>query len=227
MQNKKIAVLIPTYNPCRKLVDLVDEMKKSGLQTIIIINDGSGEESNKIFSQLSQVTLLSHSENKGKGAALKTGMAFVLSNLQHCDFILCCDDDGQHTPSDIAKVAEAHTSANQIVLGSRAFDKKVPFKSLFGNRIIAFLFWLLFGKKIRDTQTGLRLIPRAFFEDLLKISYNKFEFEFASLIFFLKQRAEIVEVPIETIYFENNRKTKFKSVTDSWLIVRTLFSHFF
>lgn len=227
MQNNKIAVIIPSYNPSAKLVRLVDELKQSGLQTIIIVNDGSEEEAEKVFSQLTQVTLLSHSQNRGKGAALKTGMAFVQTNLHTCDFVLCCDDDGQHTPKDIAKVAAAGMARTQITLGSRAFDKKVPLKSLCGNKIIAFLFRVLFGKKIRDTQTGLRLIPSDAIGELLTISYNRFEFEFASLIHFLKSRFEIVEVPIETIYFENNRSTKFKSVSDSWLIIRTLFSHFF
>jgi len=227
MQNNKIAVIIPSYNPSIKLVRLVDEIKKSGLQTIIIINDGSAKEADEIFSQLKQVTTLSHSQNKGKGAALKTGMVFVQSNLPDCDYVLCCDDDGQHTPEDIAKIAVVGTTRTQIILGSRSFDREVPLKSLCGNKIIAFLFWILFGKKIRDTQTGLRLIPRDAIGELVKISYNRFEFEFASLIHFLNARFEIVEVPIETIYFENNRRTKFKSVSDSWLIIRTLFSHFF
>ena len=81
-----------------------------------------------------------HSENKGKGEALKTGFKYILTNCIN-ESVVCADSDGQHTTADIINIVEEiDESSNEMVLGERKFEGKVPLKSRIGNSITAFLF---------------------------------------------------------------------------------------
>lgn len=230
MQNplSQIVLLIPSYNPTAKLTVLVDELKQLGFTTIVIVNDGSHEDCKKFFPSLKNVDLIHSNVNQGKGAALKIGFQHILNHHNDKHYVICCDDDGQHSPIDIFNIVQIALQEKKecIFLGSRAFDKDVPLKSYMGNWAIGLLFHKFFKRKLRDTQTGLRCIPLSALPHLINIPYNRFQFEFASLICFIKKDCLIREVPIQTIYFENNKRTKFKSVKDSWQIVKVLFSHF-
>lgn len=109
------------------------------------------------------VRLIRHAANRGKGAALKTAFAEILRTFPDAAGVVTADADGQHLPEDIRRVAAASAAhADRVTLGVRSFGgRSVPFRSRLGNLWTCGEFFLLTGIWIRDTQTGLRGIPRA------------------------------------------------------------------
>ena len=148
----KVLVLIPGFNPDQKLVKLATELSFSFVDKIIIVNDGSSEESNLIFEELkrvSKVILLDHDVNKGKGAALKTGFEYIYSNFDSNTSVVTADADGQHSFQSIINVADSTIkNQNSLVLGVRSFSKDIPFRSRFGNILTQKIFKTLFGISI-------------------------------------------------------------------------------
>ena len=229
-----IAVLIPSLDPDEQLVSYVIGLKQAGIQKVIVVDDGSHEDTQKYFKILEKtegVTVLRHAVNQGKGRALKTGFHYVLNTYRKEELggVVTADADGQHSVEDTLKAArclQAHRES--LVLGTRNFkEENVPFKSRYGNQITTAVFSLLYGKKITDTQTGLRGIPYSFLPECLKMEGERFEFEIVMLIEAVRRKREIIEVPIQTIYINSNRATHFRAVVDSAKIYGIIFRLFF
>jgi glycosyltransferase involved in cell wall biosynthesis len=215
----KSVVIIPALNPDEKLVTLVEKLRGDDFD-IVVVDDGSSSECRNIFITLRlryQCDVLVHPENRGKGAALKTGIRYAWVGYPDSCGYVTADADGQHSSEDIRKVAAALEEGHYgLVMGTRDFRaKNVPFKSRWGNRITAAVFRLSTGKKCPDTQTGLRGIPREQSEMCLAIPGDRFEYEMNMLMEFVKKGIPLVQVPISTIYLENNKATHFNSVGDS------------
>lgn len=228
MQN--IVVLIPAYNPNQKLINLVSKLKNN-FSKIIIINDGSNRKSKKVFQELTnypECTILEYSENRGKGYALKYGINYYLENLKdNYQGIVTADCDYQHKPDDIINIA-LKLSGNQdsIILGVRNFHlKNIPFPNRFGNLLTSFIFKFLYGIKIEDTQTGLRGIPNRYLNICLETNGNRFEFEMNMLIKAVKNKINILQVPIETIYYSKG-ESKFNKLKDPIIIYKVLFTEY-
>src|SRR5690625_3676345 len=106
---KRFAVVIPAYGPSKQLPHYVRQLADEGVPNIIVINDGSATEYDPIFNQLFEIPqciLLTHSTNKGKGAALKTGFRHYLKHFNHLAGVVTADADDQHAVSDVLKVGE-------------------------------------------------------------------------------------------------------------------------
>ncbi|MCL2497272.1 MAG: glycosyltransferase family 2 protein [Symbiobacteriaceae bacterium] len=226
------ALVIPSLDPCQRLIDLVDELIGYREKHIVIVNDGSAPEHRHIFDHLRhypQVTILEHEVNLGKGAALKTAFAYCAQNLPHIVGVVTADSDGQHSPQDIRRIAAALMAHPQeLILGVRQFSRdSTPWKSFAGNRSISAAFKLLYGVTIRDTQTGLRGIPRRDLSWMVHIRGERFEYEMNMLIQARRRRLPMRQVPIETIYIDENRASHFKAVRDSAKITMLLIRNFF
>ena len=158
MKYDSIAVLIPAYKPDRRLNKLVDDLREAGFINVVVVDDGGGEPFADIFADLrGKATVLTHPVNRGKGAALKTGLTEIMKTPGVG--VVTADADGQHTPADVAKIADALLeNPNTLIMGSR--DKKaMPPRSKAGNTLTCGVFGLLTGLWISDTQTGLRGLP--------------------------------------------------------------------
>lgn len=224
MQN--ISVVVPSLNPDENLEQVISSLFSCGFSDIIVINDGSGEQYDPLFEKAAKngCTVLRHSENRGKGAALKTAFQFVLQNRQDCRGVVTVDADNQHRAADAAKTAEALLENGGLVLGVRDFDKAdVPERSRLGNKITRRLFRLVGKRYISDTQTGLRGIDIKLLPSLLQLSGDRYEFETAVLLFCCNSKAKITEVPIETVYIEQNSGSHFNPLKDSLSVMRLLF----
>lgn len=223
----KIALLIPIYEPSDKVLPFLSSFSPEDFDYFLAVNDGSGEQYQAIFDALETQTpfkVISYPENHGKGHALKTGMKALIEEHPDLDYIVTADSDGQHSLVDINRVKEeAKNAVDTLFLGSRGFEKdNVPFKSRFGNRFSAAYFRMASGKKIRDTQTGLRAIPSCLFDLALKTPGSRFEFEMNFLLAAVRE-APLTEVPIETIYEDQGEKhvTHFRPFQDSIRIYKT------
>lgn len=216
----KAVLLIPAYQPSADLPGLVRAMlaESAGLlERAVIVNDGSAERCAATFHELRKipgVEVIAHAVNLGKGAALKTGFNWILANDTEVTGIVTADADGQHLPADVARVAREHSQRHEsLILGSRAFQGAVPFRSRFGNTLTRAIFRLFTGLALRDTQTGLRVWPRSQCLDALRLPYNGYEFEFEALV--KAAQSKIHEVPIETVYQEGNKSSHFNPIRDS------------
>ena len=223
-----IPILIPAYKPGESLVSLVHSLVKSGVPTIIVVDDGSGHESRKWFDAigaLPEVHILRHGVNLGKGAALKTGLNHIMVRYSRCHGVVTADADGQHHPEDILRVAQhlRTAKANSLVMGARNFRGAVPLRSQVGNQLTrVFLQWIV-GQKLSDAQTGLRGIPRNLIPHLLRLPASGYDFELDMLLACKHQACSIEEEPIRTIYLDGNRSSHFRPVLDSMRIYFLLF----
>jgi glycosyltransferase involved in cell wall biosynthesis len=212
--------LIPAYNPDLRLVDLVQELQRSGrLAEIIVVDDGSGQRCRAIFARLAampRVTVLHHAGNLGKGAALKTGLNHVCFAMPHGSGAVTADADGQHLSADVLRVAERlGETGDRLVLGSRQFAGTVPLRSRLGNVLTKYAFWGVMGKKLEDTQSGLRGIPQALARQLLLLKDSGYEFELDMLVHCRRTGVPIEACPIATVYLDENRSSHFHPLFDS------------
>ena len=222
MLHGEIPVLIPAYRPGEPLVELVTNLLRLGVKPIIVVNDGSGSEFARLFqtvAALPDVYVVHHAVNLGKGAALKMGMNYALVQFPTCAGIVTADADGQHHPDDIIRVLETlRKNSEALVVGARTFDRTVPWKSRIGNNLTCALMRIIVGQKLSDTQTGLRGIPSPLIPYLLRLPTSGYEFELEMLIACKHQGCHVLEVPIRTIYVDNNRSSHFHPLFDSMRI---------
>lgn len=209
-----VIVLIPAFEPDLRLVALVRALAAAG-DEILVLDDGSGPAYDGVFdvAGAAGATVVRYPINRGKGAALKTGFAWIEEHRPGQD-VVCADCDGQHTPTDIRRVAEA-VRPGIMTLGGRRFTGTVPFRSRLGNAVSRALFRLATGVRVHDTQTGLRAYPAALVPWLRGVEGERFEYEFNLLLRAREAGVAIHEIEIETIYLEANASSHFRPLADS------------
>lgn len=216
----ELPIIIPSYEPDEKLPGLLKELKEAGFQNIVLVDDGSGEAYAHLFKEAEEsfgCRVLHHAINQGKGRALKTAFNYCLQEFSDAVGVITADSDGQHSPECILACADALLAhPDSLILGCRCFEgKDVPARSEFGNKCTRMVMKYLTGITVSDTQTGLRGIPTSFMERLLMVKGERFEFETNMLLETKERKIPIVEVPIRTIYIEENRTSHFNPIRDS------------
>jgi glycosyltransferase involved in cell wall biosynthesis len=217
-----VVVLIPAYRPDGALAAAVETIAAGGIPAIIVVDDGSGPEFSEVFERVSaieKVTVLRHAVNLGKGAALKTGIDFILCTYPSACGIITADADGQHAPEDILKVcARFEQSPDGLVLGVRGTRGRIPLRSRLGNQVTRRVVRVVLGHDLADTQTGLRAIPRTLAARQLKVAASRYEFELEMLIAARHLGIRVVQEPIRTIYEPGNPTSHFRPLRDSMRI---------
>ena len=207
-----------------KLAKLVAELREKTNYAIVIVNDGSDADRMPLFGRLAgAATVLHHEVNRGKGAALKTALRYIQAHSDRAEGVITVDADGQHLVEDIVRVSEdwaAHPNA--LVLGSRQFTGRVPFKSRAGNAITRFVFHISTGVKVFDTQTGLRAFSVGRIPMMLNMRGDRYEYEINVLLYATRHRVPIREVWIETVYIDDNASSHFHPVRDAWRIYKMI-----
>lgn len=230
MSNKpRIAVLIPAYKPDERLITLTQELLESKLD-VMLVDDGGQKAFEHIFEACRALgaKVAVHAVNMGKGRALKTGINACLLEWPDLFGVVTADADGQHTPKDILRLIDAlYEHPDKLVLGSREFTGDVPFKSRWGNRITRTVYTLVSGVHVGDTQTGLRALPRCALEAMAKIDGERYEYEMNVLLKLRDMQLGVFEVPIETIYIDDNAGSHFNPVRDAARIYLVIFKHLF
>jgi glycosyltransferase involved in cell wall biosynthesis len=214
--------LFPSYQPTALFCELLEELRKTDPSPIVVVDDGSGPAYGELFQRaglVSDTVVLKNAVNLGKGAALKHGMNHVLVSHPDCIGVVTADADGQHAVSDILKVAaELRARPAEAVFGSRDFKRDVPLRSKIGNVVSRYIYRFLIGLNLSDTQTGLRGTPRRLMELSLAIRSNRYEFETEQIIAAKTARIQLREVPIQTVYIDDNSGSHFNPLLDSFRI---------
>lgn len=212
----KRIVLIPAYMPDEKMVRTAGDLFENGFE-VVIVNDGSPEKYDSVFEgALKFAEVLSHSENKGKGEALKTGLKYIRKHFKAPYIVVNADADGQHRTQDIIKAADAaEMNRSGLVLGSRRMEGKVPLRSRIGNSLTRLVYRLATQTNVYDTQTGLRAYSDKLVDRLIEIDGSRYEYEMNMLMELSREGCEFVEVWIDTVYINNNSASHFNPVKDS------------
>ena len=211
-------VIVPTYNNAQSLDAFLAELKLY-TSNIIIINDGSTDETAAILSKHSELEHKVHSKNKGKGMALKTGFSYA--ETLDFEYAITIDSDGQHYPDDLdvflTELENKSGKRDLLLVGDRNMGRDgIPGKSSKGNRFSNFWFLVVTGIELHDTQSGYRLYPIKLINSLKLITW-KFELEIEVLVKAAWKKAEVRNIPIKVHYQEGERVTHFRPF---WDIVR-------
>lgn len=215
--------LVPAYNPEEPLVQLVTNLVASGaFVAVVVIDDGSVAASQPYFdtvATMETVTVLRHAVNLGKGMALRTGMNHIACVFPHAPGVVTLDADGQHLLKDVCAVAaELVDNPESLIMGCRKFDGNVPLRSRVGNSFTRRIMWLLVGIRLSDTQTGLRGIPMGIVPALLRLRTMGYDFELDMLVLCKQRGIAVREIPIETVYLNENASSHFHPLRDSMKI---------
>lgn len=198
LKELKVCVVIPTYNNAQTLAQVISGVSVF-TDNIIIINDGSTDNTDGVLRQFSQFHCRSYSPNVGKGWALRQSFDWAIN--AGYDYAITIDSDGQHFPADIpAFIDKLEFQRSSIILGARNMKQEgIPGKSSFGHKFSNFWFWFETGVKALDTQTGYRLYPLQFMEGM-KFYTKKYEFEIEVLVRASWKGIGIESVPVNVFY---------------------------
>jgi glycosyltransferase involved in cell wall biosynthesis len=211
MNRLKVCVIVPTYNNCKTLQRVLDSVLLY-TSNIIIVNDGSTDETAKILENYSQLVQIHFSKNVGKGLGLRAGFKKAIA-LDY-NYAITIDSDGQHFASDIPNFVDSlEKEGEALIIGSRNMVQEgVPKKSSFGNKFSNFWFWFETGIRLADTQSGFRLyplqkIPKKYFT-------NKFELEIEVIVRSAWRGVPIKNIPIQILYDPKERVSHFRPFQD-------------
>lgn len=220
-------VVIPAYQPDEKLLGVLKEFTEQTSFPIVVVNDGSKDACRPVFDAVRtypRVTLLEHEQNRGKGAALKTAFSYIADHFPETEGILTVDADGQHLMPDCMNVCAAFAEhPDLLITGSRRFKGKVPLRSRIGNSITRGVFRLTTGKRVYDTQTGLRAFAASRIPEMLALHGDRYEYEIHQLLHCCTNGTGVFEVPIETVYIDDNSSSHFDTLRDSAKIYKVIF----
>ena len=215
-------ILIPAYRPDHLLIELLINLKKENFD-VVVVNDGSGEQYDDVFKEAEKyATVLKQNINRGKGAALRFGFSYVNLHPNNHNYVITCDADGQHAVKDIIRVNDKLHETDNIVLGSRKFDKSVPKRSRNGNFMSRLSRTLITKSYVPDDQCGLRGFPIKEIFNIVTLPGDHYEYEMNVICNLQIKRLKFEEVPIETIYLDGNKSSHFKPNLDTFRIQRSI-----
>ena len=191
----EISIIIPTYNEEEGIKDVLiglnNYLGKEKLQAeIIVVNDGSTDQTEEILNNFENTRLINHPYNKGYGASLKTGV----KNAQF-DWILFYDSDGQHRPEYIKELIH-HSNSYDMIVGARQ-GYQGPLLRQPGKKLLIWTANYLAKKKIPDLNSGLRLIKKDLFLKYAHILPNGFSLTTTITLAFFEEGLNVKYIPIE------------------------------
>jgi glycosyltransferase involved in cell wall biosynthesis len=200
-----IVAIIPTYAEERFIESVIQEVRQY-LEQVIVVDDGSPDRTAEL-AEKAGATVMRHSDNRGKGAAIQTGLQHPVALA--AEYLLLMDGDGQHDPRDIPKLIEAiANSQNALVVGNRMNDlSKMPWARRLTNRFMSWQISALCGQQLPDSQCGFRILNQALRPLLLKANTG-FDFETEMLLLAAKNGYQISFIPIRTIYRDEQSKIR-------------------
>ena len=197
---RKLSVIVPVYNERNTVVEVLRRMRAVELpdgidREIIVVDDGSSDGTRDVLNQLSDSTvrIILHEHNRGKGAAVRTGIEVASG-----DYVLIQDADLEYDPEDWPKlVAPVMRGRARVVYGSRFTGERrnMLFLHWIGNRFLSLVTNVLYNTTLSDMETCYKLFDRSLL-DGITLRAQRFEFEPEVTAKVLRRGIRIYEVPI-------------------------------
>jgi len=198
----KIFVIIPAFNESKNIGKVIRETKKYS-KNIVVVDDGSKDKTYEAANK-ENVIVLRHIINLGKGAAMRTGSDYA--DKKGAEAIVFIDSDGQHSPKDIPRLVKELRNSDIVFTYRNLRSVRMPFTKKVGNFVLNFLLRMLFGIKIRDALSGLKIMTLRTYKKLNIISSDySIESEIAAKTG--KYNLRFKQMPIETLYMDNYKGT--------------------
>ena len=212
--------MIPAYEAAATIRDVVDRTRAAvPAATVIVVDDGSMDGTGEGGRERGAI-VLTHPRNRGKGAALRSGIQLACET--GADVIVTLDADGQHAPADIPRlIAPIRDKQADLVLGARARTGTMPVSRRLTNWLSATLASRIGGQAVSDAQTGFRAFTREVAERV-RPSGNRYEFEANFLLDALRAGFRVTSVEVPTIY---GPRSHFRSWSDTWRMARAFARH--
>jgi glycosyltransferase involved in cell wall biosynthesis len=192
----RAAVIIPVFNHSRTIVRVAREALRLGFP-VFVVNDGSTEALPPFPEDLDAVQYLEHRTNRGKGAALETGMRAAAGLA---DWAITLDADGQHNPQDATTLLSAIAAGQRpIVVGRRRGMRAAPWTSRAGKEFSNFWVWVSGGPRLSDSQSGFRVYPIPETLDLA-VRARRYQYEIEVLVKACGQGLPVIEAPVGVVY---------------------------
>ncbi len=194
----KCCVIIPTYNNDKTLEQVILDVLDY-TRDVIVVNDGSTDQTPDILAKFDYLQVINIRKNKGKGYALRLG--FHHAFRQGFRYAITIDSDGQHYADDLPDFIEKiEQKPDSVIIGARNMeDETVPGTSSFGHKFSIFWFRIETGLKVPDIQSGYRLYPLEKMEGM-RFFGRKYEFEVEALVKLAWKDVNITSVPIKVYY---------------------------
>jgi len=206
----RTAALIPAFNEARS-IDAVVKGVRGVVDRVIVVDDGSSDDTAE-RARAARADVVRHEANRGKGSAVRTGLARVFEG----DFthVLMLDADMQHLPEEAGRLLEvAARTGVEVVLGERQFDRdRTPAPRYHANRIGSAILARFVGAPVRDTQCGFRVF-RVDALRPLRLMSTGYEIETEMLIKVLRRGGRAAGVPITAVY--GGETSKLRPVRDT------------
>jgi glycosyltransferase involved in cell wall biosynthesis len=197
---RKLSVIVPVFNERNTLVEILRRMRQVRLpegidREIIVVDDGSNDGTRELLKQLgdSTVRIVMHPQNRGKGAAVRTGFAHATG-----DYVLVQDADLEYDPDDWPRMLNPVLRGKaRVVYGSRFTGERrnMLFMHWVGNRFLSLMTNLLYNTTLSDMETCYKLIDRSLLDEL-HLRSERFDIEPEITAKILKRKIRIYEVPI-------------------------------
>jgi glycosyltransferase involved in cell wall biosynthesis len=205
MKQPEVVILIPAYNEAQVIASVIGEIFIRHKLPIIVIDDGSDDDTSTQATNAGAI-VLRHAINRGKGAAIKTGIA-AAHELQ-AKSIITFDADGQHDPRDIEILIKGLNDGYDVVLGVRN-QKKMPFIKQIANTIGNIATLLFYGLWVQDSQCGLRAFSQKAYERITTQN-ERYEYESEVIRDIVRHKLKYIEVPVKTTYTSYSQTKKHK-----------------
>jgi len=215
-KDPELIVLVPVHNEAGSIRAVVESLQALA-DRIVVIDDGSSDDSSARLADL-PVRRLRHEANRGKGAALTTGIEAALQDGPR--WIATIDGDGQHRARDIERLLSAAQAApDAVILGSRVGKSAhAPLPRRIGNEIADFFISWAARQRITDTQTGLRLYPAGALRELAasgRAQASGFGWEAEALIEIAREGWPIKAIEVDAIYGDGGASSHYQPAADS------------
>jgi glycosyltransferase involved in cell wall biosynthesis len=215
--SKDCAAVIPCFNEAARIGPVVQEVR-SVLPNVFVVNDGSTDGTS---AAARPAFVIEHTSNRGKGAAIHTGL--VAAHQRGFSWAALLDGDGQHSPADLPSFFRAADETGaRLVIGNR-MSNPAPMPALrrFVNRWMSRRLSRAAGQALPDTQCGFRLVHLPSWAKL-SLETARFEIESEMLLAFTQAGLRVEFVPIQVIY--NSGASKIHPLADTWRWFRWWFS---
>ncbi len=225
----KLSVIVPTYNEVDTIGEVLQRVRAVELpleREIILVDDGSTDGTREIIAAEAasdDVIALFHPRNRGKGAAVRSGIAQATG-----DWLIIQDADLELDPADYARLLSPVLAGQaQVVYGSRFRYGygSLPLRQRFGNAFLTWLTNLLYGARLTDMETCYKLLPTEVMQGI-GIRANRFEIEPEITAKLLKRGYHIHEVPISYRYRNQDEGKKLcwrDGVQALWALIKYRF----